>query len=400
MIRILLNGCSGRMGRQVAAAAAAHPDFDIAAGVDVFLDGDYCFPVFNQISQVDVAADVVLDFSSPAGLAGVLDYAVAHSIGVVVATTGLDDSHAALLGTAARNIPILRAANLSLGVNLMAEMTETAAHFLGDDYDIEITETHHTQKRDAPSGTALVLAEAARRGAKSAKQFCYGRHGTNALRAPAEIGLHALRGGNVVGSHTVYFFGHDETLAIEHTATARALFARGALRAAAFTAAIGPGMYGMRDMILASEIVTSLTVDAEQALCTVRQLPADYAAVAHVFDAVAHINLDMIGQSHDAQGRYEVSFTCHRSDIDAAHAALQEAGATVNIVQSATKLTLAGRGMPQYAGIAAKAFHALAVAGIPVLAVTTSETKISCLIPDANVTAAAGALRQTFLLMD
>jgi len=403
MTNLLIHGCCGKMGMAVANAAMADGRFSVAAGVDIALC-DTPFPAYTRWEDVTAPVDVAIDFTRPAGLETLLTWAVAHKAGVVVATTGLQPEHQAMLSQAARSIPILQASNLSIGVNLLADLVQTSAAFLGDDFNIEITETHHNQKVDAPSGTALTLAEAARGALKTPHRFVNGRHSADQKREPAEIGIHALRGGSVVGTHCVHFFGMDESIELTHTAQARPLFARGALRAAEFLTTRPAGLYTMRDMLLAGEIVTALHVDEQQAMIHVSRVPADTDASSQVFDAVAHINLDMITQSL-ADGCYSLSFTCGAADADAALAATRAVicpwpQARVDLATNHVKLTLEGRGMPQYSGIAAKAFRALAERGIIIRSITTSETKISCLVPSQDSANAIAALRGAFELKE
>jgi len=294
---------------------------------------------------------------------------------------------------------VLQAANLSLGVNLLSDLVHKSAAFLGDTFDIEIIETHHNHKVDAPSGTALVLAAAAREGCLKQRHFTFGRHASNQQRDPAEIGIHAVRGGSVVGHHEVCFFGPDEELRLTHTAAARTLFARGALRAAAFVSGSEPGVYNMHDLLLAAERVTRLWVDREQAQIAVYVVPM--AGVSAVFDAVADVNLDMISQTPPQEGLLDISFTCPRADAAEALAAVQAAlhtypGARAALDAPAVKLTLEGQGMPRYSGIAAQAFRTLAGTGAVIKAVTTSETKLSCLVSPEDAPAAEAALRREF----
>ncbi|MCL2434461.1 MAG: 4-hydroxy-tetrahydrodipicolinate reductase, partial [Clostridia bacterium] len=220
MLKLIIHGCAGKMGRNVAAAALEAGDVQIVAGVDKFLSGTFDFQAYQSIWEVpqntSQNADVVIDFTRPDGLADLLAWARQHKTAAVIATTGLEAGHHALLAEAGHDISVLLAANLSIGVNLLQDLVQQAAGSLHG-FDIEITETHHNQKVDAPSGTALALAEAARRGLAAPHDFVYGRHGVNRKRGPGEIGIHALRGGTVVGQHDVYFFGNEETVTLSHT---------------------------------------------------------------------------------------------------------------------------------------------------------------------------------------
>lgn len=226
-IRISLFAPEGRMGQAIAAAAERVPGFEIVS------DG----------------GDVLVDFSAPAALSESLDRAVAAGIPILIGTTGLPEEADEQIAKAARQVAVLRAANTSLGVALLSELVERAASALGLDWDIEIAETHHRMKADAPSGTALALAEAAARGRGSSVKSERSRDGTRLKRAPGAIGFASLRGGTVAGDHDVMFLGPEERLILSHRAEDRMIFARGAMAAARFLAGKPPGLYSMRDVI-------------------------------------------------------------------------------------------------------------------------------------------------------
>jgi 4-hydroxy-tetrahydrodipicolinate reductase len=226
-IRISLFAPDGRMGKAIAAAAAEDPDFAI--------DQDH--------------GDVLVDFSAPGALQASLDRAVSAGIPILVGTTGLDELADQRIAAASRDIGVLRAANTSLGVALAAELVERAARVLGPDWDIEIAETHHRMKADAPSGTALLLGEAASRGRSTELRAERGRDGTGLNRARGSIGFASLRGGTVAGDHDVFFLGPEERLIISHRAENRMIFARGALAGARFLVGKPAGLYSMRDVI-------------------------------------------------------------------------------------------------------------------------------------------------------
>jgi len=247
MIRTILNGCGGRMGRTVAATIAHHPEFAVAAGVDIAGTGDTTFPVYPRLSEVPEEADVVIDFSSPGATVAMVEDAAGKGLPVVIATTGLTDQQHAAVAERAATIPILQAANMSLGVNLLRILVRRAAEALGEDFDIEIVEKHHKMKKDAPSGTALALAREA--DIRKERRFVFGRDGREALRVSGEIGVHAVRGGSIVGEHDVIFAGPDEVITLRHTAYSRSLFAAGALKAARFLIGRAPGMYSMDDVL-------------------------------------------------------------------------------------------------------------------------------------------------------
>ncbi len=246
-MRIILNGCMGRMGHAVAEKAAAAGD-TIVAGVDI-MGGDAAFPVYTAIAACTEAADVVVDFSNPAALADELAYVVEKGLPLVLCTTGLSAEQITAVNEAATKTPIFFSSNMSLGVGLLAALTKKAAAVLGDTFDIEIVEMHHNQKLDAPSGTALMLADAAKEGLSFEPTYTYTRHDRRQKREKNEIGVAALRGGNIVGEHQVHFCGQDETIVLTHRAGSRGLFAGGALAAASFLVGKPARMYSMEDMM-------------------------------------------------------------------------------------------------------------------------------------------------------
>ena len=243
MLKILLSGACGRMGRQVANLAEDEQAV-IACGVDVHVEQWSDFPVYPSFSLVQEEADVIVDFSRPESLSALLDYAKAHHLPVVLASTGYNEEDVAAIRAAAKEIPIFRSANLSLGVYVLKTLAHQAAQLLPG-FDIEIIEKHHNQKIDAPSGTALMLYDAVS-GESTVPVF--GRNGRTQKREKQEIGLHAIRGGTVPGEHEVGFYGPSEVVTLSHSAQDRSIFARGALRAARFVAKQQPGEYSMDDL--------------------------------------------------------------------------------------------------------------------------------------------------------
>lgn len=237
------------MGRNIRACADARNDVEITAGLDVHDDGKCGFPVFSDAKQVNVPFDVIIDFSHPSALNGVLELALSRKIPAVIATTGLNDDHRELIKNASKAIPVFFTANMSLGVNLISELSKKAAEILGSDFDIEIVEAHHNQKLDAPSGTALLLAESVKEGLDFEPVFEYNRHAKREKRKHEEIGIHSIRGGTIVGEHQVIFAGNDEIVTISHSARSKSVFATGSVNAALFIARQAPGLYSMKDML-------------------------------------------------------------------------------------------------------------------------------------------------------
>lgn len=245
-MKLILNGALGRMGRAVATLAADR-GYEIAAGVDIAA-GDTAFPVYTDWANVP-AADVVVDFSNPAALEAELAYVTAHKLPLVLCTTGLSAEQIAAVHKAAQQVPVFFSSNMSLGVAVLSALTKKAAAVLGDTFDIEIVEMHHNQKLDAPSGTALMLADAAKAGLSYEPTYTYDRHSRRQKRDKREIGIASLRGGTVVGEHSVYFAGEQEVITLSHSAGSRSVFASGALTAAAFIVGKPAGMYSMEDIL-------------------------------------------------------------------------------------------------------------------------------------------------------
>ncbi len=249
MIRILLCGCNGKMGRMVAACAAKRDDCEIVAGVDIRTEQTADFPVFSTPAECTVPVDVIIDFSHPLSLFGVLEFATTHHIPAVIATTGLSEEQQEAVRAAALKTPMFSSANMSMGVSLLTELAKKAAEVLGTSFDIEIIEKHHNQKIDAPSGTALLLAESVKSGLSYTPRYVFDRESVREKRDPHDIGISSVRGGTIVGEHDVIFAGHDEYITLSHTALSREIFAVGALNAAAFLVKQPNGYYTMKELI-------------------------------------------------------------------------------------------------------------------------------------------------------
>lgn len=253
MLKIILSGCNGRMGQMITSIAAGREDMEIIAGIDVNNVQLSYYPVYQQASLCSAPADVLVDFSAGAALESVLEYCKSRNLPVVLCTTGYSDEQVESIKAASLEIPVLRSGNMSLGVNLLMELVRSAARTLGADFDIEIIEKHHNQKKDAPSGTALMLADAAREGREEELELVCGRSGASCKRQANEIGISAMRGGTIVGEHSVIFAGNSEIIELKHSALSRELFATGALRAAAFLAKKSAGLYSMADVVAEAE---------------------------------------------------------------------------------------------------------------------------------------------------
>ncbi len=253
MAGILLSGCNGKMGRAVTLSVAETDGCNITAGIDVFDEVRYGYPVFaspaNILKEIIDNVDVIIDFSNPVALSGLLEFAVKNSIPAVICTTGLNEAQINLIKAAAKKIPVFFSANMSLGVNLVCELAKKATKVLGDAFDIEIVEMHHNQKIDAPSGTALMIADSIKNELNDNIKYEYDRHSKREKRMKKEIGIHAVRGGTITGEHEVIFAGHDEIIKISHSARSKELFATGAINAAKFICGKPAGLYSMTDML-------------------------------------------------------------------------------------------------------------------------------------------------------
>ena len=246
MGKIILSGCNGHMGRAVAALCAADPELEISAGIDVLGQPGAGFPVFSSPAACTIPGDVLVDFSHPSALDGILDFCRTTGLPAVLATTGYSQEQLWQIGQAAQHVPIFRSANFSLGINLLMDLVRRAAGALGADFDVEIVERHHRRKVDAPSGTALMLADAAAQSLPQPTHYVYDRHSQRQPRDPGEIGISSVRGGTIAGDHTVIFAGMDEVIELSHHAASRDVFAAGAVRAAKFMSGVTqPGLYDM-----------------------------------------------------------------------------------------------------------------------------------------------------------
>ncbi|MDL2233140.1 4-hydroxy-tetrahydrodipicolinate reductase [Ruminococcaceae bacterium OttesenSCG-928-L11] len=249
VVKMIVSGCNGKMGRVITDCVASRDDCAIVAGIDLDTSMNGGYPVFSQASQCLVEADVLIDFSHPSALEPLLEMAVARGLPAVISTTGLSREQVETIEAAARKIPVFFSANMSLGVNLMLELSKIAAKLLGSEFDIEIVEKHHNQKIDAPSGTALMLADGISSVLPKEPQYVYDRHSQRKKRAKNEIGLHAIRGGTITGEHDVIFAGRDEVLTISHSASSKEVFATGSVNAALFLHNQQPGLYKMSHLI-------------------------------------------------------------------------------------------------------------------------------------------------------
>lgn len=252
MLKIGLCGCNGRMGKVITDIVAKKENMKIVAGFDAYTTKLADYPVYADPQEFSGACDVIIDFSNPASLDALLTYCKAHKTPIVICTTGHSKEQLDAMRAASAEIPVFRSGNMSIGINLMMDLLRKCGAVLGDGYDVEITEKHHNQKLDAPSGTAIMLADAVNEALPYDAEYVYNRHDRREKRPKHEIGMHCIRGGTIVGEHEVLFAGRDELIEIRHVALSREVFAVGAVDAAAYLGSqIQPGMYDMSDVIAA-----------------------------------------------------------------------------------------------------------------------------------------------------
>jgi 4-hydroxy-tetrahydrodipicolinate reductase len=250
MTNVIMHGCNGKMGQTIAGLIADDDEIVLAAGVDAYDEGKNSFPVFKNIKDCNVKADVIIDFSAAPAVDGLLDYCVEQQIPCVLCTTGLSDAQLKKVEEASKKTAILKSANMSLGINMLMKLLKEAALVLAPaGFDVEIVEKHHKLKVDAPSGTALALGDSVNEALNKEYEYVYDRSQRREKRPQKEIGFSAVRGGTIVGEHDVIFAGADEVVTFSHTAYSKAVFGKGAVQAAKFLKGKPAGLYSMSDVI-------------------------------------------------------------------------------------------------------------------------------------------------------
>lgn len=250
MVKVIMHGCNGKMGQTISGLIAADEEIEIVAGVDARDEGKNPYPVFQSIADCTVEADAVIDFSVAAAVDGLLNYCAEKQVPCVLCTTGLSDKQLAKVKDVSQKVAVLKSANMSLGINMLLKLLKEAAEILAPaGFDIEIVEKHHNQKVDAPSGTALALADSINEQMDNAYEYVYDRSQIREKRKDKEIGISAVRGGTIVGDHDVIFAGADEVVTFSHRAYSKAVFGKGAIQAAKFLKGRPAGMYDMADVI-------------------------------------------------------------------------------------------------------------------------------------------------------
>ena len=250
MVKVIMHGCNGHMGQVITGMIKDDPEAEIVAGIDLVDNRDNGYPVYTNIWDCDVKADVIIDFCSAKAVDTLLDFSAERQIPVVLCTTGLSEEQLKKVEETSKKVAVLKSANMSLGINLLMKLVKEAAQKLAAaGFDMEIVEKHHHFKVDAPSGTALALADSINEGLDHAYHYVYDRSQRREQRDAKEIGISAIRGGTIVGEHDVIFAGTDEVITFQHTAYSKSLFAKGAVSAAKFLAGKEPGWYQMADVI-------------------------------------------------------------------------------------------------------------------------------------------------------
>ena len=250
MVKMIMHGCNGKMGQVITKIVKEDANAEIVAGIDKYMGIQNDYPVFESIDKCDVEADVVIDFSNAAAVDGLLDYCVEKQVPVVLCTTGLSEEQLGKVQEASKKVAVLKSANMSLGVNMLLKLLQDATKILAPaGFDIEIVERHHNQKVDAPSGTALAMADSINAVLNDENTYTYDRSQVRQKRDKKEIGISAVRGGTIVGEHEVIYAGEDEVIEFKHTAHSKAVFAKGAVEAGKFLKGKGAGLYDMKDVI-------------------------------------------------------------------------------------------------------------------------------------------------------
>lgn len=250
MTGIAICGANGKMGKTIYNCISAREDCKVIAGIDINTEQYADFPIIDSPSKLPEKPDVIIDYSNPTSLDGLLEYCLSTGTPIVLATTGYSDEQINKIKSAAEQIPVFFTFNMSLGINLLVQLAKKAASVLGDQFDIEIVEKHHNQKIDAPSGTAIMLANAINETLDNKYHYVYDRHSQRKKRDKNEIGMHAIRGGTIVGEHDVIFAGHDEVITLSHSAASKSVFAEGSINAAVYLSDKPAGLYDMSSLVI------------------------------------------------------------------------------------------------------------------------------------------------------
>ena len=398
MINVLIFGISGKMGNMIYSQLQNHGTLKVVAGVDRYAERlNFEVPVFSSLKDCAVIPDVIIDFSRPEGLSEILPFAVSNGVSVVVATTGHSPEQNEQISRAAKSVPIFMASNMSLGINLLLSLARQAASFLGAGFDVEIIEQHHNQKADSPSGTALSIARAINEVFSCDKEFVYGRCGNASKRRPSEIGVHAVRGGTIVGKHDVMFIGNDEIITVSHEAQSRQVFAAGAIRAAEFIVGKKPKLYNMNNLLGLDYSVTSVNTERDITVFNLSSThPKEYIKLFDLF-AKENINIDMIGQVYNPNESVSLSFTVKDKKTQRSKDLLDKLKIKYTYVSDTAKITCEGAGMEYQSGVFKEILNVLNGIQAKIYLTTTSETKISFCISSASLSEAEKLLNAYYI---
>ncbi len=392
MIRVIICGINGKMGQVLSATVNKSASTELAAGVDIAPDAiKNSVPVFKSMEECSVEADVIIDFSRPSALPGNLKYAKEHNIPIIIATTGCTAEDRARICEASEHIPVFFSANMSLGVNMQFELVREVADFYGDAVDIEIVERHHNLKVDAPSGTAVALADIINTSHNGQLKYKYGRSPQDGRRQKSELGIHSIRGGTFVGEHDVMFITDSEVLTISHAAQTKQVFADGAVRAAEYIVDREPGLYSMKDIVYQTRTVTSVERTDNISLITVRGgTGAEFACAILENVAKEGIVVDVIIMAEGGG----ISFSVPDKDERRTMELLKDRDAYV--ARGLSKISVEGLGMELMHGVATRLFSALRNGGVDVRAVTTSETRMEFIVDSCYAEAAVQAVEKEY----
>ncbi len=399
MLNIVICGVNGKMGQVTASTVTNSADARVVAGIDLFPDAQKNdFPVYKDASECKESVDVIIDFSRPCALRGNLDFANSCGAALIICTTGYTPEEKQLMVDYSEKIPVFFSANMSPGVNLQMELCKQTALFFGRDIDIEIVEEHHNLKVDAPSGTALALADSINDGLKNEMSYTYGRTPDSGKRTDKEIGIHAVRGGSIVGTHKVMYIGDEEIFEITHAAQNKQVFAVGALRAARFMQGKPAGYYSMTDIVSETRAVMSVDTSKHEAVINLIGINNNISDIAKIFSSIAEhkISVDIITQSAPTKDLVDVSFSLNESDVDNAISVIQALGYSPNAITDLAKIVVAGIGMEHKWGVAAELFSTLANQQIDMQILTTSQRKISFCVKTDLMAKAEQAVASAF----
>lgn len=380
-MRIIISGICGKVGRILFNTLSGMNDAVTVCGIDKSVNqGEFPVPVYKSFEECNKSADVIIDFSRPEAIYSIIPYAIKNRINVVLATTGYSAEEQSYIEDASRKIAIFKTSNMSLGVNLLADVSKQAAKFLGDSFDVEIIEQHHNMKVDAPSGTAIYIADEINKVFEGGKEYIYGRHSKNDKRETRHIGIHAIRGGTIVGKHDVMFIGSDEIVTLSHEAQSRKVFALGSIRAARYIKDKKNGYYNMDNILGKDYAVTTVSSTADTTLITIYNITSEKFSKLLKVLAEDNINLDMISRMMDKTGLNSISFTLPAQFNSNAYSIMNDMKLDYVSKENSAKLLIAGAGMAHQCGVAEEVFTLLNEIGTQIYAVTTSETEISCCI--------------------